>query len=106
MKTIGLYFLPVLAVLYQPTAILCIRKVIHLGYKTHQLSPDGVWIASVLVLALSGVVGMTLGLLGTYLLLSGKSPRLSAIPFVLFYVPAMLAGGFYLAILFMFLPLL
>lgn len=106
MKARWVYFTPVLAVLYQPMAVLCLRKLISMGYKTHQLSPEGVWSASVLVLAVSGVAGMALGLLGTYLLLSGRTPRLSTVSFVLFYVPAMLAGGFYLAMLLMFLPVI
>jgi hypothetical protein len=97
MKTRWGYFIPVCALLYQPIPVWCLYKLVSMGYKTHELAPAGVWNLSMLVLALSGVVGVTLGIWGTYRLLTGKERLLSAIPFMFVYVPATVAGASYLA---------
>ena len=98
--------IPVCGLLFQPVPIACLHKLVYLGYKTREITPATVWSASLLVLLLCGTLSLALGLWGTYLLLSRQSRILSAVPFVLFCVPATLAGAVYLVSFLIFLTIL
>ena len=98
--------IPICGLLFQAVPVLCLRELVDLGFKTREIAPATVWSASLLVLVVCGIASMTLGLWGTYLLLSRQSRLLSAVPFVLFCVPATLAGAVYLLSFLLFLAII
>ncbi len=100
------YCVPVCGLLFQPVPILCLNRLVNLGFKTREIAPETVWSASLLVLVACGITSMALGLWGAWLLLSRPSQVLPAVLFLFCCVPAALAGAVYLVSCLLFLTVL